>query len=87
VLIEREAQPGVAPLAWPWADIPLAEFKAGPPDGSGPTTFPHRTLTTAEAAALKLDGIGGGVQGIAIKGSDGKIYGLVLRPLLGDEKE
>ncbi len=87
VLIERDAQAGVAPLPWPWADIPFSEFKPGPPDGSGPTTFPHRTLTAAEAAALNLDGIGGGVQGIAIKGSDGKVYGLVLRPLLADEQE
>ncbi|HET7472072.1 MAG TPA: hypothetical protein VFJ71_03005 [Candidatus Limnocylindrales bacterium] len=87
VLIEREAQPGVEPLAWPWTDIPFAEFKEGPQDGSGPTTFPHRTLTVAETAALKLDGIEGGAQGIAIKASDGKIYGLVLRPLLADETE
>jgi hypothetical protein len=87
VLIEREAQPGVGPLPWPWPDIAFADFKPGPQDGSGPTTFPHRTLSAAEAAVLKLDGIDGGVQGIALKAPDGKIYGLVLRPLLGDEKE
>jgi hypothetical protein len=87
VLIEREAQPGVVPMEWPWGAIPFAEFKPGPQDGSGPTTFPHRTLTAAEAAALKLEGIEGGVQGIAIKASDGKIYGLVLRPLLAEETE
>lgn len=87
VLIEREAQPGVEPLAWPWPAIPFAEFKKGPDDGSGPTTFPHRTLSAAEAGALKLDGIEGGVQGIAVKGGDGKVYGLVLRPLLAEETE
>jgi hypothetical protein len=74
-------------MEWPWGAIPFAEFKPGPQDGSGPTTFPHRTLTAAEAAALKLEGIEGGVQGIAIKASDGKIYGLVLRPLLAEETE
>jgi hypothetical protein len=87
VLLEREAQPGVNPMAWPWASIPQSEFKPGPDDGSGPTTFPHRTLTASEAGGLELDGIEGGVQGIAIKGSDGKVYGLVLRPLLADETE
>ena len=87
VLLEREAQPGVNPMAWPWASIPQSEFKPGPDDGSGPTTFPHRTLTASEAAGLELDGIEGGVQGLAIKGSDGKVYGLVLRPLLADETE
>ena len=87
VLIEREAQPEVEPRTWPWTAIQLADFKPGPEDGSGPTTFPHRTLTTAEASELKLAGIEGGVQGIAIRGSDGKVYGLILRPLLPDETE
>jgi hypothetical protein len=87
VLIERDAQPGVEPAAWPWADIPFAEFKEGPQDGSGPTTFPHRTLSAAEAGALKLDDIAGGVQGIALKAPNGKVYGLILRPLLAEETE
>lgn len=87
VLIEREAQPGVTPLAWPWADIPFGDFKEGPPDGSGSTRFPHRTILSAETAALKLDGLEGGVQGIAIKAPNGRVYGLVLRPLLADETE
>jgi len=85
VLIEREAQIGVEPRGWPWPTIPLGEFKEGPQDGSAPTTFPHRTLTRDEVAVLKLDGIDGGAQGIAVKGGDGKVYGLVLRPLLADE--
>ena len=85
VLIEREAQPGVEPRTWPWSSIQLSDFKPGPEDGSGPTTFPHRTLTPTEVSELNLDAIEGGVQGIAIKGSDGKVYGLVLRPLLPDE--
>jgi hypothetical protein len=87
VLFEREPQPGVTPRAWPWASIPFAEFKPGPQDGSGPTTFPHRTLTSADVAELGIAGIEGGVQGVAIKGSDGKVYGLVLRPLLAEETE
>lgn len=86
VLLERELQPGVQPLDWPWSTIPFADFKEGV-DGSGPTTFPHRVVTVDDAAALKLDGIEGGVQGVAIKAPNGKIYGLVIRPLLADEAE
>jgi hypothetical protein len=87
VLFEREPQPGVSPRAWPWASIPFAEFKPGPEDGSGPTTFPHRTLTGTDAGELGIAGIEGGVQGLAIKGGDGKVYSLVLRTLLADETE
>jgi hypothetical protein len=44
-------------------------------------------MTRDEVAALKLDGIAGGVQGLTIKGTDGKLFTFVLRPLLADEKE
>jgi hypothetical protein len=87
VLIEREAQAGVTPLDWPWPSIPFAEFKQGAADGSGPTTFPHRTLTPDDLAALKLTDIEGGVQGIALRAPNGKLYSLVVRPLLADETE
>jgi hypothetical protein len=87
VLIGRETQPGLVPLDWPWPALTIADFPPGPPDGSGATTFPHRTMTLDDVAALKLDGIEGGVQGLTIKATDGKLYTLVLRPLLADEKE
>jgi hypothetical protein len=74
-------------MDWPWANLKLSDFPAGPQDGSAPTTFPHRTLTPDDVAVLKLGDIPGGVQGLAIKAPDGKLYGLVLRPLLADEKE
>jgi hypothetical protein len=86
VLIEREAQPGLEPLPWPWSTLTIADFPTGPQDGSGPTTFPHRTMTRDEVAALKLDGIDGGVQGVTLRGTDGKLYTFVLRPLLADEQ-
>jgi hypothetical protein len=87
ILIEREAQAGLEPLAWPWAGVTVADFPAGPPDGSGATTFPHRTMTPGEVAALGMTGLEGGLQGLPLKGTNGKIYTLVLRPLLADEKE
>ena len=85
VLIEREPQPGLTPLEWPWTTIAFAEFKEGPNDGSGPTTFPHRTLTTSDLDSLKLTDIQGGLQGLAIKAPNAKLYSLIVRPLLGDE--
>jgi hypothetical protein len=86
VLIEREPQPGLTPLDWPWTTIQFADFKEGP-DGSGPTTFPHRTLTPDDLSALKLTDIEGGIQGLAIKAPSGKLYSLIVRPLLADERE
>ncbi|MFL5778860.1 MAG: hypothetical protein ACJ761_07955 [Chloroflexota bacterium] len=85
VLIEREAQAGLHPLTWPWPDLTLADFPTGPSDGSGPTTFPHRTMALDEVGLLKLDGLEGGLQGLAIEAPNGTLYGLILRPLLRDE--
>ena len=84
VLIARDDQPGTVTMAWPWAVLKPADFKEGPPDNPG---LPHRTLTTAETAELKLENIAGGVQGIVLKARDGKLYSFILRPLLGDEQE
>lgn len=87
VLTERDAAPGVAALDWPWPALKPGDFKEGPNDGSGGPTLPLRTMSADEIAALKLTDIEGGVQGLTIKGPDGKTYGFILRPLLADEKE
>lgn len=86
IVIEREAQPGLVTTAWPWPAVAPADFAKGPDDGSAPG-FPHRTMTAAEIAGLKLSDIEGGVQGITLKAPDGKLYTFILRPLLVDEKE
>ena len=86
VLIERDAQAGVTAIEWPWQAIAFADFKEGPSDGSGPTTFPHRTLMADELAALKLPDIEGGLQGLVIHAPNGKLYSLIVRPLLADEQ-
>lgn len=44
-------------------------------------------MTADEIAALKLTGIEGGVQGLTLRGPDGKTYSFASRPLLVDEKE
>jgi hypothetical protein len=86
ILAEREAAPGVAVLDWPWPAIKPADFKAGANDGSGGPIVPHRTMTAGEVALLKLTGIDGGVQGLTLRGPDGKTYAFTIRPLLVDEK-
>jgi hypothetical protein len=86
VLVDRDPNaPGPSPLAWPWPDLKITQFKEG--DGTNGPTFPHAALTPAQVGALKLGDVGGGAQGIAIKSPDGKTYSLTIRPLLPDESE
>jgi hypothetical protein len=85
VIIEREAQAGLAAMSWPWPDIKPGDFAKPPADGSGGPPFPHRVMSAEEIAALKLADIDGGFQGATLKGPDGKLYSFILRPLLRDE--
>jgi hypothetical protein len=86
VIIERENQPALVTTAWPWAALTVSDFKAGAQGGTGPT-FPHRALSAVEVGELKVPNIEGGVQGLTLKAPDGKLYSLILRPLLVDEPE
>jgi hypothetical protein len=73
--------PALPALDWPWTAF-------GPDTFSSPTdsyAFPTRRLTSDEVAALKLTGLEGGAQGIALRAPDRKVYLLALRPLLPDE--
>ena len=85
VLMEREAN-GVEPKAWPWPSIKLSDF-VDPNAVDGGIRLPHRTMTPDEVDALGIKDVVGGLQGVVLKAPDAKIYGLVLRPLLADEKE
>jgi hypothetical protein len=71
------------PVAWPWPAIQPSDFvqRKGPND----PIFPIRTMTPDEAAALGIAHIEGGVQGIALRGPDGKTYSFSLRPIWPDE--
>ncbi|MEO8228268.1 MAG: hypothetical protein ABI628_00750 [Chloroflexota bacterium] len=69
---------------WPWTTFGPDGFTA-PADPNGNQT-PTRTLTADEVAALKISGLEGGAQSIALRTSNGKILLLGLRPLLPGEK-
>ncbi|MDQ2964446.1 MAG: hypothetical protein M3R57_01140, partial [Chloroflexota bacterium] len=69
---------------WPWTTFGPDGFTSPADPNSFPT--PTRTLTVEEVAALKVTGIQGGAQSIALRSSNGKVFMLALRPLLPGEK-
>jgi hypothetical protein len=86
LLIEREvdpAVPGPSASPWPWPELTLADFTAG--DGITAPSFPHKSLTGDEIAALIFGDVLGGASGMIVEGPDGKTYTVILRPLLPDE--
>jgi hypothetical protein len=85
ILNQRDPDPTIKPVAWPWPTIKPTDFLGDPNNGNGGVFMARRTLTTDEAAALGLGDITGGIQGLVLKASDGKLYSLILRPLLPDE--
>jgi len=85
ILIARDPDPSVKPMAWPWPDLTANDFpEAADPNRPG---FPHRTLTPDEVVAMGLGDVSGGAQGIVLKAPDGKLYSFILRPLLPEETE
>lgn len=71
------------PVAWPWPAIQPSDFVQR--TGRNDPPFPIRTMTPDEAAALGITHIEGGVQGVAVRGPDGKTYSFSLRPLWPEE--
>ena len=75
---------GVQVTDWPWTDLTVADFKV-PND---PNQLPQGTaiITPEQAEVLGVEGYQNGIPGgIYAKGDDGKIYSIVLRPLLPHE--
>jgi hypothetical protein len=85
LLSPRDPDPSMKPVKWPWPGIKPTDF-AAPPDGGGFAML-RRAMSPDEVAALGLGDVSGGIQGLDLSGPDGKFYGLVLRPLLPDEKD
>jgi hypothetical protein len=86
VIFEREPDPVLKPVPWPWPTVKPSDFTQPPADGSG-LPFPHRTITADEVAALKLGEAPGGMQGLVLQGPDDKLYSFIIRPLLPAETE
>ena len=66
---------------WPWTDIKASDFTSGDNE-----FFKTRTLTAAEVEATGIEGIAGGMIGVAVQ-SEGKVYTLSLRPLAPRRKQ
>jgi hypothetical protein len=84
VIFEQQGIGGVQVREWPWVDIQPSDFTF-PADPNALQVGTH-TLTPEEAAAVGVQGFENGVlSGVYLRAPDGKIYSLVIRPLLPDE--
>lgn len=72
--------PPAAGLAWPWPGLALGHF----PPTRGNVAREGR-LTAAEVAALGLQNVEGGLDGVILIGPDGKLYDLRVRPLFPEQ--
>ncbi len=85
VLIEQQGGAGGPVRDWPWKTIAPDDFSL-PAD---PNALPSgtRTLTPDEVDAIGVDGFENGItNGVWLQGPGGKVYSLVVRPLLPDEE-
>ena len=85
ILNQRDPDPSIKAVPWPWPAIKPTDFANGGDNGSGGIFMARRVMTTDEVAALGLSGVTGGIQGLVLTGPDGKLYSLILRPMLPDE--
>ena len=84
VLTDASGAQGVAVRAWPWADIKASDFTF--PADANALQQGTLVLTPEQADALGVDGHENGISGgLWVRAEDGKLYSLVVRPLLPDE--
>jgi hypothetical protein len=84
VLNDASGAQGVRVRDWPWVDLSPTDFRL--PADPNVLQLRTRVLTSAEAEAIGVDGFEGGIVGGAfLRGPDGTLYSLALRPLLPDE--
>lgn len=85
VLTDAAGVAGVPVRAWPWPELKPSDFTL--PKDPNVLQQATRTLTPDEVTTLKIDGSQNGVAGgVWVRAADGKLYSLVIRPLLPDEK-
>ncbi len=85
VILEQQGIAGVKVVDWPWTDLKPTDFKL--PADANSLQQGTATLTPEQAAAVGVEPFENGISsGVFVKADDGKIYSLVIRPLLPDEK-
>jgi hypothetical protein len=88
VLTELEAgQPvPVAAKPWPWDDLAPDDFVT-PQGGGDVVALPEHPLTADQLAALGIEDLKGGYNGIVLDAPGGKRYSVIIRPLLPDQAD
>ena len=85
VILEQSGITGVVIRDWPWIDPQPSDF-ATPADPNALQQGTH-VLQSLDLSALGIDGVQNGIYGgLWVKATGGKVYSLVIRPLLPDEK-
>jgi hypothetical protein len=85
VILEQQGLQGVKIADWPWADLKPSDFKL--PADANSLQQGTAILTPEQAAAVGVEPYENGISsGVFVKASDGKVFSLVIRPLLPDEK-
>lgn len=85
ILEQQGGVQGVQVREWPWTDIAPADFAL--PKDVNALAQGTKTLTPGEVAAVGVEPYQNGISsGVWLKTDDGKVYSLVIRPLLPDEK-
>jgi hypothetical protein len=67
-------------VPWPWPELSIADFSPN----AGNAALEGR-LTAGEVAALHIPGVEGGLSGLVLSASDGRLYELQTRPLLPED--
>jgi hypothetical protein len=84
VLTDATGAQGVPVHAWPWDDIAVSDFTF--PADANALQQGKLALTAEQVAALEVDGYQNGIAGgLWVRADAGKLYSLVVRPLLPDE--
>jgi len=85
VLTEATGVAGVPVRDWPWPELTVSDFKL--PKDPNVLQQATRTLTPDQVSALNVEGSQNGIAaGIWVRADNGKLYSLVVRPLLPDEQ-
>jgi hypothetical protein len=84
ILEQQGGAQGVVVRDWPWTDIAPSDFVL--PQDAMALQQGTMTLTPGQAAAVGVEGYENGISsGLFIRDDAGKVYSLVIRPLLPDE--